>query len=340
MKAVLVEKPFEVKIVEVPKPEVKKPDDVLIKILCGGICGSDLGIYKGTNSLATYPRIIGHEYGGIVEEVGPAVTTVKPGDYVAVDPVRTCGHCYACTHGRHNVCSTLEVTGVHCDGGFAEYALSPEYAVYPVDTKKIAPELLCFVEPYSIGAEVNNRARVEKGDKVLVMGSGPIGVGIMQVAKARGAEVMITDLVDARLERAKDMGADIALNTQQNDLKEAVMAFTGGEGMPVIVDTICQPWSLELAVALTCPAGRVVTLGTNNKPSTIAQMDITKKELDILGSRLSNYRFPEVIELFEAGKLTPEKMRTSVFHFTDAEKAIKQALEHPETECKVTLSFD
>lgn len=339
MKAVLIEKPFEMKVVEVPTPEIQNPNEVKVKVLCGSICGSDMGIYKGTNSLATYPRIIGHEFGGIVEAVGADVKNVKVGDYVAVDPVRNCGHCYACTHDHHNVCSTLEVTGVHRDGGFCEYVVAPEIACYPVDTNKIPKDLLCFVEPYSIGAEINARLEIGEGDKVLVMGSGPIGLAAMQIAKARGAWVMMTDLMDSRLERAREMGADFVLNTSNTDPKEAVMEQTGGEGIPVVVDTICAPWSFEMSVGLTCPAGRVVVLSTGNKPAALNLAEVTKKELTIVGSRLSNYRFPEVIELMEAGKLNPEKMRTSVYHFTDAVAAMKQAIERQDVECKVALSF-
>lgn len=339
MKAVYIEKPFDLKIVDIPTPELKEATDVKIKVLCGSICGSDVGIYNGKNALATYPRIIGHEYGGIVEAVGQAVTNVKVGDYVAVDPVRSCGHCYACTHDHHNVCSTLEVTGVHRDGGFTEYVVAPADAVYPIDTTKIPVDMLCFVEPYSIGAEVNARAYIGQGDKVLVMGSGPIGLAVMQIAKARGAEVMMTDLINERLERAKDMGADVVLNSKEKDVKEAVLEFTGGEGMPVVVDTICAAWSFELAISLTCPAGRVVVLSTGSQPSNIVQTDITKKELTIVGSRLSNRRFPEVIKLMEEGKLNPEKMRTNIFHFTEAQKAMQQVIEHQDIECKVELSF-
>ena len=139
MKAVYVSKPYEISIVEVPKPEIREGNEVLIKVLCGGICGSDIGIFNGTNSLATYPRIIGHEFGGIVEEVGADVTDLKPGDHVAVDPVRSCGHCYACTHDRHNVCNTVEVVGVHRDGGFAESVVAPAADVDKVDTSKVDP---------------------------------------------------------------------------------------------------------------------------------------------------------------------------------------------------------
>ena len=341
MKAVIVDKPFEIRIAEVPKPEIKTPDEVLIRVKYGSICGSDVGIYKGTNSLATYPRLIGHEYGGIVEEVGANVKGLKPGDVVAVDPVRACGHCYACRVGRHNVCNTVEVTGVHRDGGFAEYVVAPESAVYKIDTSKVPLDVISLVEPYSIGVQVAHRGHIGAGDKVLVMGSGPIGITVMQVAKARGASVMMTDLFDSRLERAKALGADIVLNVREKDLEKEVMAWTEGEGMPVIVDSVCTPASFEQAVSLTSAAGRVVTLGLVNKPSAIASVQLVKKkELDLVGSRLNNHRFPEVIEGFENGSLTPAGIVSSRYPAAEADTALKHLIEHPEDECKVVLSFD
>ena len=340
MKAVIVDKPFEIRVAEVPKPEIKNPDDVLIRIKYGSICGSDMGIYRGTNALATYPRLIGHEYGGIVEEVGPGVRDLKPGDVVAVDPVRACGHCYACRVGRHNVCNTVEVTGVHRDGGFAEYVVAPEYASYKIDTSKVSMEVISLVEPYSIGMQVSYRGHVVRGDKVLVMGSGPIGIACMQVAKAKGAQVMMTDLIDVRLERAKTLGADVVVNVKEKDLEKEVMAFTDGEGMPLTVDSVCTPKSFEQAVSLASAAGRVVTLGLVNKPSEIASVQLVKKELDLIGSRLNNYRFPEVIQGFEDGSLTPAGIISSKYHYSQAEEAMKRLIEHPELECKVVLSFD
>lgn len=339
MKAIIVTSPFNIGIAEVPNPVITQPDDVIVKVICGGICGSDIGTYNGSNSLATYPRIIGHEFGGEVVEVGSAVTKVKPGDRVAVDPVTSCGTCYACTHDRHNVCTTLEVSGVHRDGGFSEYFLAKEANCYKIDSAKIADNLICMVEPYSIGMEVNYRANITKGDKVLVMGSGPIGIVSMQVAKSRGAQVMITDVIDSRLALAKEMGADEIINVTKEDLKAKVMEFTNGEGIPVVVDTVCSVDSPVLAMELACPAGRVVILGLKDKPSQIPQVHFTKKELDVVGSRLSNYRFPEVIEGFEKKLLTPEKLITHTFNYTDAEEAIKLIVEKPQDVCKVSLSF-
>ena len=339
MKAIIVDEPFQIRVAQVPKPEIQNTDDVLIRVIAGGICGSDIGIYNGTNSLATYPRLIGHEFGGEVLEVGSGVTKVKPGDYVAVDPVRSCGRCYACAHGRHNVCTTLEVTGVHRDGGFSEFTCAPEHAVHLVDTDKIARDLICLVEPYSIGVQVNHRGGVEKGDQVLIMGSGPIGICIMQVAKSRGAQVMMTDLVDSRLERAREMGADLTVNASRQDVKEEVWKWSNGEGASVVVDSICTKDSFPQSLDLTCAAGRVVMLGLKDVPSAIPQVAVTKKELTVVGSRLSNHRFPEVIEGMEKGWLTPEKLRTHSFSCNDVAEAFSLIQEHPEQVCKVTLHF-
>ncbi|WP_032120945.1 zinc-binding alcohol dehydrogenase family protein [Clostridium amazonitimonense] len=339
MKAIMIEGPHKLRIIDMEKPKIKNKDDVLLKIISGGICGSDIGIYNGTNSLATYPRIIGHEYAGIVEEIGSGVTNVKIGDVVAVDPVRSCGKCYACKNGRHNVCSTLEVTGVHRDGGFCEYVVTSEKYVYSIDLGKDNDYLVSLVEPYSIGMEVNNRANIKEEDTVLIMGSGPIGCCVMQVAKSRGAKVVMTDLVDNRLERAKDMGADVVLNVLKEDLSSKTEEITSDEGFPVIVDTVCSTRSFEQAVELASPAGRVIVLGTTNKVSEIPQVNITKKELDVKGSRLNNHCFPEVIKGFEMGSLTPKKLCTHVFDYKDVEHALELLQNSPDETCKVILKF-
>lgn len=339
MKAIKVIEPFKVEIVDVPNPEITKPNDVIVKITSGGICGSDIGIWNGTNSLATYPRVIGHEFGGIVTEVGSAVTKVKVGDKVAVDPVVSCGECYACKIGRHNVCSTLEVIGVHRDGGFAEYVLADEDNIhkFQVDFDK---SLLGLVEPYTIGVEINNRAQVHQGDKVLIMGCGPIGICAMQVAKRNGATVMMTDLVKERLDKAKTMGADEIVLVSEDNLEERIKEFTGGEGIPVVIDTVCVPASFEQSVQLASPAGRVVVIGLRNQPSEITMADITKKELTIVGSRLNNDCFDEVIAGFEDGSLQPEQLMTKVFNYKDVMEAFAMIKEHPQDVLKIVLQFE
>lgn len=339
MKAIKVTEPFKVEIVEVPKPELENPEDVIIRITSGGICGSDIGIYNGTNSLATYPRLIGHEFGGIVESVGSAVIGVKPGDQVAVDPVISCGHCYACKIGRHNVCRDLEVMGVHRDGGFAEYVKAPAKNVH-LYHKKFDESLLGLAEPYTIGVEISKRAQIQKGDQVLIMGAGPIGICAMQVAKRNGAQVIMTDLVKERLEKAETMGADETVLVSEENLEERLDKFTNGEGIPVIVDTVCIPSSFEQAVQLACPAGRIVCLGLKNQPSSICMADITKKELTIVGSRLNNNCFDEVIAGFEDGSLEPQKLMTKAYNYKDIMEALNMITEHPKDVLKIVLKFE
>ena len=339
MKAIKVIEPFKVEIVDVPKPEIKNDDDVIVRITSGGICGSDIGIYNGTNSLATYPRLIGHEFGGIVTETGKNVTSVKAGDKVAVDPVISCGHCYACRIGRHNVCSTLEVMGVHRDGGFAEFVCAPEANIHKFH-KDFDESFLGLVEPFTIGVEINSRGQITKGDKVLIMGSGPIGIAAMQVAKRNGAEVIMTDLVKERLDKALSMGTDEVVLVSEENLEERLLKFTDGEGIPVIVDTVCIPSSFEQSVQLACPAGRIVVLGLKNVPSQITMADITKKELTIAGSRLNNNCFDEVIAGFEDGTLHPEQLMTKSYNYKDIMEALTMITEHPQDVLKLVLKFE
>lgn len=339
MKAIKVIEPFNVQIVEVPKPTLTKSDDVIVRITSGGICGSDIGIWNGTNSLATYPRLIGHEFGGIVTEIGSGVTSVKIGDKVAVDPVVSCGECYACKIGRHNVCSTLEVMGVHRDGGFAEYISASEKNIHKF-TKDFDDSLLGIVEPFTIGMEINNRAQITKGDKVLIMGSGPIGIAAMQVAKRNGAEVIMTDLVKERLNKALSMGADEVVHVSEENLEERLLKFTNGEGIPVVIDTVCIPSSFEQSVQLACPAGRVVVIGLKNQPSAITMAEITKKELTIVGSRLNCNCFDEVIAGFEDNSLNPEQLMTKAFNYKDIMEALDMIKNHPQDVLKIVLKFE
>lgn len=338
MKAIKVPKPFEIVIEDVEEPEIMSETDVKIRVTSAGICGSDIGIWNGTNSLATYPRLIGHEFGGIVTATGNSVSKVKIGDKVAVDPVMSCGHCYACRIGRHNVCRDLEVMGVHRDGGMCEYVCVHEKNVHKFN-KDFPENMLSVVEPFTIGVEVNRRGDIKKGDKVLIMGSGPIGIAIMQVAKKNGAEVMMTDLVESRLEKVHQMGADRTVLVSEQDLDEMISDFTEGEGIPVIADTVCTPASFEQAVKLACPAGRVIVLGLKDQPSSITMADITKKELTIVGSRLNCDCFDEVIEGLEKGQLHPEKFVTHIFKYDEIQKAFDTIREHPQDVMKAVITF-
>lgn len=339
MKAVFVRAPHQVELVDVAKPEITADDEVIIAVRYGGICGSDVGIYTGSNALATYPRIIGHEFSGVIEAIGAGVSDLKVGDLVAVDIVNSCGHCYACRSGHQNVCRALSITGVHRDGGFAEFYKAKCDKVYPLNKEKISASMACMVEPFSVGAEVNARANVVAGDKVLVMGAGPAGLTIMQTAKARGAEVMITDIFPERLVIAKQMGATRTVNVKQEDLAAAVAEFTDGEGPYVIADAVCSPQSVVQALDLLAPAGRFVVLGTSSTPVEIPQIAFTKKGINVFGTRVNNHRFPEVIAGFEKGVLTPNTMHTDTYKFSHIDDAFERLKTHKNEVCKILLEW-
>ncbi|HIR58130.1 MAG TPA: zinc-binding alcohol dehydrogenase family protein [Candidatus Gallacutalibacter pullicola] len=338
MKAVQIVKPQQMILAELPEPQGCGAHEVKIRVKAAGICGSDIQIYRGTNPFAVYPRVIGHEFCGVVEETGEAVTRVSKGDHVAIDPVVSCGNCRACRSGRHNVCEKLEVIGVHRDGGFCDYIVLPEKNVYRADPS-IPFDLLATAEPFSIGAQICWRGQVSQGDTVLIMGCGPIGLCTLQIARLRGARVIITDLLEERLERARDCGAEGTILISGGNLEPELDRLTDGEGPTVVIDTVCSPSSLEQAFRVSRPAGRVVVIGLTEKTSQIAQVDFTKKELTVTGSRLNRHQFGDVIRWMEEGKLCPEKLRSHVFPAQDAEKAFQLIQERPQEVCKVVLAF-
>ena len=339
MKVIQVNKPGELVIVEKPEPGLPGAAEATVRIKAAGICGSDVHIFHGKNPFATYPRILGHEAAGEVTQVGPGVTNVKIGDHVAIDNVLSCGKCYACVSGRSNVCRSVKVLGVHTDGVFSEYVNVPADHLYvlPAD---MPWELAATVEPYAIAAEAVDRGTVTAGDTVLICGAGPIGLVILQAVKSIGAKVLIMDVVDSRLEKAKTMGADVVVNTKKLDLEKEVMEFTNGEGINVAMEATGVIPVLELIIAkLMSPAGRVVVLGFPTEPAKISPADIMKRELDIKGSRLNNKKFGEVIGWFADKKVDPSVLVSHVLPYTEVEQGMDLFANHPDDVCKIILTF-
>lgn len=181
MKSILIEKPNQLAIVEreIPTPSA---GEVRVKVKLAGICGSDSHIYRGHNPFAKYPRVIGHEFFGVIDAVGEGVESARVGERVAVDPVVSCGHCYPCSIGKPNVCTTLAVLGVHADGGFSEYAVVPAKNAWKIP-EAVADQYAVMIEPFTIAANVTGHGQPTENDTVLVYGAGPIGLTIVQVLK-------------------------------------------------------------------------------------------------------------------------------------------------------------
>lgn len=339
MKAVQVPEAHNMQIIDQELPKIQNSDEVLVKVKRVGICGSDMHIYHGTNPLATYPRVVGHEVAGEVVKVGSSVETLEIGDHVVIEPINYCGECYACRKGRPNVCEKLSVFGVHEDGGMREFIVLPEKQLHAVN-KELAWDETVLAEPYTIGAQAVWRGGVEKGDTVLIQGCGPIGICILKLAKVAGAIVYMTDLSEERMAFAKESGADEVINAGTESVKERVLELTSNEGANVVIDAVCLPATVELSIDLVSPAGNVVILGFDERPSAIPQLPITKKEITIVGSRLQTNQFGKVVSLLNSGKLTSGGLITHKFSLDEVQEAFTFVENNPDKVRKALIVFE
>ena len=340
MKAVQIVKPNDLRVIDVPKPTLDEHNNVLVKMTAAGICGSDVGIYHGTNAAATYPRIIGHEMVGVVVEVGPTAQKVKVGDRVIIDQVVPCGHCYACRKGRPNVCGNLQVRGVHIDGGYREYMAEPDTDCYLVPDCLTDTEAV-MIEPTTIAVQCCSRAQLESEDTVLIIGSGALGSSILRIVKQfHPQKIIVSDIDDAKLEEALKNGATDVINSLKEDVPARCRELTDGYGVTVSIDAACVKTSLLTALNATGSAGRVITMGFSVAPTEVNQFVITSKELDVRGSRLQNRKFQDVIDLINAGKIDLRGSISHTFPLTEAQKAFDFVDSHDPSIRKIAFTFD
>jgi L-gulonate 5-dehydrogenase len=333
----MVEGPGRLSVAEKPRPEPAR-GEVRVRVGYGGLCGSDVHILHGENPFVTYPRVIGHEFAGRIEAVGEGVSAARVGELVAVDPVLGCGRCYPCSVGRRNVCRSLEVLGVHRDGGFSAYLCAPAANAHVV-SGGISEKWAATVEPFAIAANVTTRTGVFPSDVALVFGAGPIGLTVLQVLKGvHGVRVLVTDRLDERLERARACGADEAINTAREELPKALHRL-GLDGPSLVVDAVGHPSLLEEAVRIAAPAARIGLLGFAAPPSSVSQQELTRKELSLHASRLNSGMFPRVIEWMAAGRLHPDRIVSHCVGFRDVARAFALFENDAQSTAKVLLDF-
>lgn len=301
MKAVVIDSPGNMRISETPRP-VPLPDQVLVNIAAAGICAGDLHIYEGRSPYARYPCIGGHEMAGTVADVGSAVNFFKQGQHVVVDPFISCGHCYPCRIGKYNCCADLKILGAHLPGGFAEYICVPASKLYLVP-ERLSLSVAAFAEPIAIAIQACNRAELSPEETVLIMGCGPIGMVTIEVALARGARVIAADVNKGRLALAGNIGAEVVMSDQH--LLTKIRDLTDGEGVPVVIECTGAPKVMEQTVDLVAVGGRIVILGLVPRGIgvTFPGLDLTRKELTILGSRTNKNCFGKALELLSSNKI-------------------------------------
>ncbi|WP_261136369.1 Zn-dependent oxidoreductase [Serratia liquefaciens] len=338
MHSVVIEKPGQLVIQQRPLPQ-PAANEVRVKIKFAGICGSDVHIYHGHNPFARYPRVIGHEFFGVIDQVGSDVDPQRIGERVAVDPVVSCGHCYPCSIGRPNVCTELQVIGVHRDGGFSDYACAPARNAYRIPDS-ISDRHAAMVEPFTIGANITAHLQPTADDIALIYGAGPMGLTVIQTLKGVYGvkQVIVTDRISERLVMAQENGADWTFNNAEGSLQAELERR--GLQPTLIVDAACHPAILQEAINLASPAARIGIMGFSGEACTLTQQSITSKELSIFSSRLNSGRFPQVIDWMASGKIDPQRLITHCVSASEVEQAMLMFEQDQRTCCKVLLQFD
>lgn len=337
MKSIVIRQPNELTIEERPLPE-PAAGEVRVRIKLAGICGSDSHIYRGHNPFAKYPRVIGHEFFGLIDAVGDGVSAKRIGQRVSVDPVISCGNCYPCSVGKPNVCTSLVVLGVHRDGGFSEYAVVPEANAWVI-ADSINDKHAVMVEPYTIAANVTGQVSPMEQDVALVYGAGPMGLVTVQALKGvyQVKLVIVADRIPERLTMSERCGADWTIDNSKHSLPD-VLAEKGIQPT-LIIDAACHPSIVQEAIALASPAARIVLMGFSSEPSEMVQQKITGKELSLYSSRLNAHKFPVVIDWLEKGLIDPDKLITHSLNYQHVGDAIELFEKDQKHCCKVLLTF-
>lgn len=348
MKAIYITKPGEVEIREVEKPK-RKQGEALLKILYGGICGSDLGSYRGTFAYFDYPRIPGHEFSAEIVEIDENEYGLKKGMIVTCNPYFNCGKCYSCKNGTVNACMDNQTMGCQRDGAFCEYVTMPLERIY--DGKGMHPKMLAAIEPFCISYHGGQRAGIKKGDKVLIVGAGTIGVLAGCAAKALGGEVYICDVAEKKLHYAMETFgfAGTILNNAPGALEKATREITGQidirgnenlYGFDVCIEAVGLPSTFQNCIDAAAFGGKMVLIGVGKKNADFNFTLIQKKELNVYGSRNARKKdFLELIDLVNAGKANVEKVITNVYDAKEAKAAFEAFDKNGNEMLKVVLDF-
>jgi 2-desacetyl-2-hydroxyethyl bacteriochlorophyllide A dehydrogenase len=323
VKAVVCVKPGELALTERPMP-VPRPGDVLVRIRRMGVCGTDFHIFEGKHPFLDYPRVMGHELSGTVAEAPPG-SDLAEGQAVYVVPYLSCGHCSACRKGLTNCCANIRVLGVHMDGGMAEYLSVPRANV--VAAGGISLDDAAMIEFLAIGAHGVRRGGVTSGDRVLVVGAGPIGMAAIIAAKSRGAHVTVMDTREDRLRPATDaLGADAAVLADA-EAEARLGSGTGGEFFEVVIDATGNAAAMQRGFGFVGHGGRYVLVSVVRDQIAFSDPEFHKRETTLLGSRNAQPEdFAEVVRQMIAGRVPTRALNTHRGPLEDAPALLRQWL--------------
>ena len=283
MKAIICNQPDHFSYVDRPKP-VADRGQAVVRVRRIGICGTDLHAFRGRQPYFNYPRILGHELAGEVAAVGDGVTDLQVGDAVTVMPYLECGNCIACRNGKTNCCTSLQVIGVHRDGGMQEFISMP--ADHLLKAPGLSYDELALVECMAIGAHAVRRAGISPGEDVLVTGAGPIGCGIMQFARIAGARVITMDVNEQRLELARSWArVDATIKAGDEQSRQLVNELTAGNGAAVVFDATGSAQAMMQGFEYVAHGGRYLLVSIVDATISFYDPDFHRRETTLLSSR-------------------------------------------------------
>ena len=338
MKALFLTAIGQTEIKEIEKP-IPKEEEVLLKIGMVGFCGGDLNGFKGLFELQEYPNVLGHEVGGTIEAMGNQVpNTFKIGDKATIYPYLNCGKCISCRKVRRNACQDNKTMGVRRPGAMTHYISIHWQDLFT--SEKLSLKELALVEPLTVGFHAAARGRVSSQDRVAVIGCGIVGMGAIASAVNRGAEVIAIDIDDSKMDIAKKIGVAHTINTSREDLHEALMRITDGDGPDVIIEAVGNAVTYRAAVDEVAYTGRVVCIGYAKSAVEFNTGIFVRKEIEILGSRNCTDEFPEVIAYLEAGKFPVEDVISKTVSLDDAGAALADWAANAKGITKIMVDFD
>jgi len=312
----------------IPTP---KADEVLVKLEYVGICGSDLHYYE-TGAIGNYvvepPFVLGHEPGGTVVEVGSNVTHLKVGDRVALEPGKTCGHCEFCRTGRYNLCpDVIFFATPPVDGVFQEYVAHEADLCFKLP-ENVSTLEGALIEPLAVGFHAANQGNAHAGQTAVVIGAGCIGLVSMMALKAEGvSKVYVVDVMQKRLDKALELGADGVINGREQDAVEAVMALTGGKGCDLVIETAGTEFTTRQCVHMTKKGATVVLVGYTKTGEVTMPLSLAlDKELEFKTVFRYRHIYPMAIDAVASGKVNLKGIVTDIFDFDDIQNAMDKSI--------------
>ncbi len=336
MKALVLQKPGQVSVQEVPKPAVTD-QQILLKVRMVGFCGSDLNSFRGLNPLVSFPRILGHEVCATIVQAG-SDSGLAVGTDVAVSPYTSCGRCASCRRGRPNACQFNQTLGVQRDGALTEFIVVPREKLY---SGQLTRKELCLVEPLTVGFHAVARGRIAADDTVAILGCGGVGLGAIAASGSRGATTICVDLDDEKLELARAAGGVHTINTRRQSLHEQLLEMTEGRGPDVVIEAIGTPATFRVAVEEVAFTGRVVYIGYAKELVSYEARLFVQKELDVLGSRNALPEdFHAVIKMLEARNFPADQAVSVVVPLEEAGQTLRSWSENPSQFRKILVHLD